>query len=158
MVEDVLENNYVYLVFGVYDVELEIIDENGCVDVSMQVVSYFFILDLIVIVLSEFQGCVFVDIFFDNFSFFIDDIYDFDWDFGDGNFGIDLSFIYLYEDLGFYIVLLVIISLIGCIIDIVFQDLILMELVFIVGFSFLLELFINFDLFVQVIDELMDGY
>ena len=156
--EDVLENNHAYSAPGAYDVELEIIDENGCVDVSTQVVSYFPIPDLIVIAPSEFQGCVPADIFFDNLSFPIDDTYDFDWDFGDGNFGTDLSPTHLYEDPGLYTVSLAITSPIGCTTDTVFQDLILMEPAPTAGFSFSPESLTNFDPLVQVTDESMDGY
>lgn len=156
--EDILNPIYAYSEPGAFDVVLEIEDENGCRDVSAQVVNYFPIPDLIVIAPSEFRGCVPAEIFFDNLSTPIDDTYDFEWDFGDGGFGSDLSPTHLYETPGLFNVSLAITSPIGCTTDTVFEELILMEPAPTAGFSFTPESLTNFTPELTVTDESLGSY
>lgn len=156
--EDTLESAHPYVDPGAYNVELEVTDENGCSSVSSQVINYFPVPDLIVIAPSEFVGCVPADIFFDNLSSPIDETYIFDWEFGDGGLGSDISPTYLYETPGLYTVSLEITSPLGCTTDTSFVDLILMEPAPTPGFSVTPDLLTNFKPEVQINDESLDTY
>ncbi|WP_367388785.1 PKD domain-containing protein [Lewinella sp. LCG006] len=156
--EDILQNNHLYLNPGAYNVELEVRDQNGCVDISSQLLPYFPVPDLIVIAPSEFRGCVPAEIFFDNLSSPINESYLFDWDFGDGNFGGDLSPTHLYETPGLYSVSLAITSPLGCTTDTSFTDLILMEPAPTPGFSFTPDFLTNFSPELQILDESIGSF
>ncbi|MEO0725693.1 MAG: PKD domain-containing protein [Bacteroidota bacterium] len=156
--EDIFQNIYSYSEPGDFAVQLEIEDENGCTNTSAQVVSYFPVPDLIVIAPSEFRGCVPAEIFFNNLSFPIDETYNFDWDFGDGQFGTDLSPTHLYETPGIFDVSLAITSPIGCTTDTTFEELILMEPAPTAGFVLAPDGLTNFEPEVQIIDQSQDGY
>ena len=156
--EDIFQNDYAYTEPGAFNVRLEVEDENGCTDISSQIVSYFPVPDLIVIAPSDFRGCVPAEIFFDNLSSSIDATYDFDWEFGDGNFGTDLSPTHLYETPGLYTVSLAITSPIGCTTDTTFQDLILMEPAPTAGFALTPDELTNFEPEVAITDQSLDAF
>ncbi|PTM10859.1 MAG: hypothetical protein DA408_15065 [Bacteroidetes bacterium] len=156
--EDLVANSHQYAIPGSFVVELGIVDENGCTNNSTQTVNYFPVPNLIVIAPSDYRGCVPAEIFFDNLSFPIDETYTFDWEFGDGGTGSDLSPTYLYESPGSFSVSLAITSPIGCTTDTVFNDLIFMEPAPTSGFSFSPTMLTNFAAEVQIADEARDTY
>lgn len=146
---------YIYVILGNFLVIFIVIDINNCQDIYILFIEYFFVLEFIVIVFSDFIGCVFVDIFFNNFFMFISEVYDIIWDFGDGGVDSVISFIYIYEVLGIYMVSIDIVFLIGCQIDIIFGDFIIILLLFVVGFLFIFDCLSNFELLVSFFDELI---
>lgn len=156
--ENIFENSHQYTIPGDFPVELEIVDENGCRDIIIKNVSYFPVPDVILIAPSDFIGCVPADIFFENQSFPIDETYIFDWDFGDGNLGGDLSPVNTYTVPGLYDVSLAITSPLGCTTDTVFQELIQIEAAPTAGFSFTPLQLTNFDSEVRILDEAQDAY
>lgn len=89
-------------------------DINECRDTSIQQIKYFPVPALIVIDPNTFIGCQPATIVFTNLSNPIDDSYTFEWDFGDGNTGTDLSPSNTYLEVGTYSVNLVLTSPIGC--------------------------------------------
>lgn len=99
---------------GFHDVSLMIIDENGCETSISKTIQYQPIPALIVIAPSTFKGCKPANIFFNNLSVPIDDTYQINWEFGDGNIGTAISPTHLYEETGIYDIYLEIISPIGC--------------------------------------------
>jgi gliding motility-associated-like protein len=152
------ESSHAYMIPGNFPVELEIIDENGCRDTRVKNLSYFPVPDVILIAPSEFRGCVPADIFFENQSFPIDESYTFEWDFGDGNTGGELSPTNNYTVPGLYDVSLAITSPLGCTTDTVFDELILMEAAPTAGFSFTPLQLTNFNSEVRILDEAKDAF
>ena len=116
--------SHVYKIPGQLPVTLQAEDENGCVGISTQVITYFPVPDLIVIAPSAEDGCQPLEVFFDNLSFPIDESYNIEWDFGDGGFGDAISPTYIYEDVGTFTVHVDIISPLGCQTDTTFNSLI----------------------------------
>lgn len=114
-------------------------DINVCESSFMQIIFYYLVLNFILVVFSVEIVCQFVEIFFDNLLFLIDMIYDIFWDLGDGGSSIVISLIYIYENLGIYIVSVDIILFIGCQMDIIFNDLIMVLFLLVVGFIYVLE-------------------
>ena len=113
-----------YQIPGDIPVTLTVADNNECQATTTQIVSYFPVPALIVIAPSSFTGCTPGSIFFNNLSFPIDSTYDITWNFGDGNFGTDISPTHIYEDPGIYTVTVDIVSPIGCQTDTTFSNLI----------------------------------
>ena len=138
---------------GLKMVKLLATDVNNCKDSIVKPVSYLPVPALILIDPSVFIGCKPADIFFNNLSTPVDDTYDILWDFGDGNFGTEISPTHLYEEEGVYSVKLEITSPIGCYTERFFPDLIKVLDSPVAGFSFTPETPNNFNREVQFIDE-----
>ena len=99
---------------GLKTARLIVEDQNKCIDTLIRQINYFPLPALIVIEPNTFTGCQPANIFFDNLSKPIDSTYTFEWDFGDGGTGKELSPTHLYNDVGVYTVKLKLISPIGC--------------------------------------------
>jgi len=121
---------------GVKNVALAIIDENGCEDEIVKEVDWRPAPQTIIIQPNTFLGCQPAEITFTNLSFPIDDSYTFNWTFGDGGTGDDLSPVHIYEESGVYDVDLEIISPIGCQVEDSFKSLIRVEEGPVADFSF----------------------
>lgn len=125
---DTLERPFVlYDDAGLYDVALNVTDENGCKDDTIKQVSYFPVPNLIVVSPSSEVLCPPATVIFENLSFPIDDTYTTNWQFGDGGRDSLISPTYTYDSIGLYDVSLEIISPVGCLTDTVFEDLILVK-------------------------------
>lgn len=142
-----------YDIPGNFSVELIMRDENGCQDRRSQTIPYFPVPGLLLVSPSEFEGCVPASIFFDNLSTPIDETYTFEWDFGDGNSGSDLSPTHIYEEPGTFDVSLRVISPLGCETDTLFFDLITIEAAPTAGFDFFPDIFSNFEPEVTIVDQ-----
>lgn len=105
---------YVYQSPGEHTISLTVTDNNQCADTKELPISYFPVPSLIVVEPSNFVGCSPGMVSFSNLSMPIDSTYDINWDFGDGNFGDDISPSHIYEDAGTFAVQLDIVSPIGC--------------------------------------------
>lgn len=112
---------------GNLPVKLIATDNNNCKDSITQIVPYFPVPNLIIIEPNTFVGCAPADIFFNNLSTPIDSTYDITWDFGDGEFGDEISPSHLYTDVGLYSVSVTIVSPLGCLVESFFSDLITIE-------------------------------
>lgn len=99
---------------GVKTARLIVEDQNKCRDTLTRNINYFPVPSIVVIEPNSFTGCQPAAIFFDNLSKPIDDSYKFEWDFGDGNTGNELSPTNVYENVGVFTVKLRLISPIGC--------------------------------------------
>ena len=118
------EPEYLYDEPDLYNVRLEVRDQNNCIAEAVEPVSYFPIPPTIVIA-PDFQiGCAPQEVFFNNLSWPISEDYDILWQFGDGNTGTSVSPTHTYEEEGTYTVSLDIVSPLGCAIDTVFEDLV----------------------------------
>ena len=109
---------------GVIPVLLRLEDENRCRWQVQKNVEYFPAPAVIIIAPDDFIGCNPADIFFDNLSFPIDDDYEINWDFGDGNTSTDLSPTNPFRSAGIFDIKVDITSPIGCRTDTVFEKLI----------------------------------
>jgi len=100
----VSENDFTHLYRdpGVIPVVLRLEDENECIWRTTKLVEYFPAPALIVIAPDDFIGCDPADIFFDNLSFPIDETYDIQWDFGDGNTSDEISPTNQYRTTGIF--------------------------------------------------------
>lgn len=119
--------SYLYSEPGDFFVNLFLEDENGCTSTISKNVSWFPAPNLIIISPSAEEGCVPFDVFFNNLSSPIDDTYDIEWNFGDSGFGDDISPTHTYLESGIYDVSVKITSPIGCEVDTVFDELIVVE-------------------------------
>jgi gliding motility-associated-like protein len=128
--------SHLYLQPGNIRVQLEVTDENECVDVVSRNVSYFPVPNLIIISPSDFIGCNPGTIFFDNLSFPIDETYDINWDFGDGSFSDRISPTHTFRQEGVFDVSVEITSPIGCLTDTLFEKLIEIQASPIADFSY----------------------
>lgn len=115
---------HLYEIPGELPVSLTITDINDCEETYTEIIDYFPVPTLLLISPSTFDGCAPADIFFDNLSVPIDSTYDIVWDFGDGDFGDEVSPSHIYNEPGVYTVSLEVTSPIGCFTDTIFQDLI----------------------------------
>jgi len=118
---------YTFETPGVKNVTLAITDNNGCEDAITKPVDWRPAPQTIIIQPNTFLGCQPANITFTNLSFPIDDTYTFNWTFGDGNTGDELSPNHLYTESGVYDVGLEIISPIGCQVEGSFNSLIRVE-------------------------------
>ena len=109
--------NYTYQIPGLRTVNLEIEDNNGCIDRAQKNVNYQPAPSTIIVEPSLFLGCEPAEVFFDNLTAPINDSYMIEWDFGDGTDGEDrfeVSPTHVYEEDGVYNVSIAITSPIGC--------------------------------------------
>jgi len=111
-------------------------DINECRDTSIQQINYFPVPAVLVIDPNTFIGCQPANITFTNLSKPIDENYTFEWDFGDGNTGSELSPSNIYTDIGTYTVSLQLTSPIGCKVSKVWKNLIKVVQSPTAGFSF----------------------
>ncbi len=116
-----------YTAPGVYNVSLQVTDENGCINSLTQEVTWLPVPPLIVIDPSSFDGCAPLDVFFNNLSEPIDNSYNIVWDFGDGGISDVISPSYTYAEPGSYTINVGITSPIGCFTERTFSDLILVD-------------------------------
>ena len=96
---------------------LTVVDTNECVDTETQIVPWFPAPPILLIEPSSFDGCVPMEVFFDNLSIPIDSTYDIVWDFGDGTTSGEVSPTHIYTEPGVYDVSLQVTSPIGCFIE-----------------------------------------
>ncbi|MEM7105431.1 MAG: PKD domain-containing protein [Bacteroidota bacterium] len=133
------ENNPVHLFNGggAFDVELLIEDENGCTDSTTQTVLWApsTVIDVTPI---DPQGCTPHTVFFQNNSFPIIG-YDIFWDFGDGATSTTESPTHTYTETGIYDVTLTVISPLGCLSEMVFEDFITVDTIPTADFSWNLD-------------------
>lgn len=115
---------HIYQVPGDLQVSLVVEDTNGCTDLRTRTVRYFPVPQLLLIAPSEFIGCQPASIFFDNLSFPVDENYDVEWNFGDGQSSFEISPTHVYTDLGTFTISLSITSPLGCSTDTTWEDLI----------------------------------
>lgn len=148
---------HLYKIPGDLDVNLVIEDINGCKNTLSQVVPYFPVPDLLILEPSRFVGCVPDSIFFLNLSVPIDDTYEINWDFGDGNIGEGISPYHFYQDTGVFSVTLDLTSPIGCTTDTFFENLITMLPSALAGFDYNPNELTSFEPEVTFIDESVDA-
>ncbi len=99
---------------GKYDVELTVLDTNGCKTARKRTINYFPAPAVIIIEPSSFKGCVPLSVFFNNLSTPIDSTYKIEWTFGDGGVSNKISPTYTYNKIGIYDVSIKITTPIGC--------------------------------------------
>ncbi|MFZ1424088.1 MAG: PKD domain-containing protein [Saprospiraceae bacterium] len=102
---------------GKKSVRLEVQDINGCKDDTVAIIPYFPVPPILIVDPSAFDGCTPLNVCFRNLSVPIDTSYDIIWDFGDGNFGNQISPCHTYNDGGVFSIKLKITSPIGCTIE-----------------------------------------
>lgn len=146
-----------YQIPGDLPVQLRVRDVNSCEDVTSKTISYFPVPRLIVISPSAEDGCNPLEVFFDNLSFPIDETYEINWNFGDGNLGDDISPTHLYTQPGLYTVKVDITSPIGCKTDTIFPELILVEPAPIAGFDYAPQSLNTFQKTVDFFDRSIDA-
>lgn len=127
---------HLYNVPGNFDVKLTVRDTNKCVDEATMKLPYFPVPALVVVTPNTKEGCVPVDVFFNNLSTPIDGTYEINWDFGDGGTGNDISPFYTYDQEGVFTVDVSITSPIGCKTSATFPNLIKVRPSPEAGFSF----------------------
>jgi gliding motility-associated-like protein len=113
------EQNPVYMLNspGNIPVSLTVTDSNGCEDTETQIVPWFPVPPILIIEPSNFDGCIPMEVFFNNLSIPIDSTYDIVWDFGDGTTSGEVSPTHIYTDPGIYDISLQVTSPIGCYIE-----------------------------------------
>jgi len=111
-----------YLKPGTYDVSLSIVDEFGCGDSTTQSIDYFPVPPLLLLSPSSSEACTEQSIVFNNLSELIDERYETEWEFGDGNSSLAFSPTYVYQEPGVFDVSLRVTSPIGCQTDTVFKE------------------------------------
>ncbi len=99
---------------GSYPVTLFVEDVNNCKDTLTKIIDYFPAAKLIVVDPNTFIGCQPANIYFNNLSQPIDETYQLEWHFGDGEMGDAISPTHTYQDIGSYDVFLKITSPDGC--------------------------------------------
>ena len=134
---DTLRNPIAFFdIAGEQRVRLRIEDDNGCQDSETQIVRYFPVPELIVVAPNTFLGCQPAEIKFLNLSTPINDAYEVNWTFGDGEVTTAISPSHIYQDTGVFDVGLEIISPIGCQTDTLFPNLITVEPSPVANFTF----------------------
>ncbi len=102
---------------GNIPVSLTITDLNGCEDTETQIIPWFPAPPILIIQPSNFDGCVPMEVFFNNLSIPIDSTYDIIWNFGDGTTSDEVSPTHIYTEPGVYDISLQVTSPIGCFIE-----------------------------------------
>lgn len=118
----VSDHEYLYPEAGTFDIQLRIIDSNNCVERATKTINYYPVPENLTLSTNTNFSCVPADIFFENLSTPIAEIYDIEWKFGDGGTSNQLNPVYVYEEAGLYSVDLSITSPIGCQINETFTD------------------------------------
>jgi gliding motility-associated-like protein len=113
------------MVPGLHPVRLTVVDKNYCSDILNRQISYFPAPATVIVQPSSFVGCIPGEITFDNQSFPLDESYQIEWDFGDGDTALNvISPTHVYTVPGWYTVRLAITSPIGCFVADTFENLI----------------------------------
>ena len=113
---------YFYREPGNFNVTLAVRDTNQCEDQLTQTLPYFPVPPLLLVAPSTFEGCAPAEVFFNNLSEPVNELYNITWNFGDGGLDTVVSPTYVYEEPGIYTVSLDIVSPLGCQIDTVFPN------------------------------------
>ncbi len=142
-----------YETLGTYQVQLRIVDENGCTDIISKTVDWFPAPELIVIEPSSYVGCPPADIFFNNLTEPIDDTYQVEWLFGDGDTSSVVSPTHLYDTTGSYSINVEITNPFGCVTKRTFPNLINVTPVPVANFGFEPEVLDNFNPTTTMIDS-----
>jgi gliding motility-associated-like protein len=103
-----------YRISGDFEVLLTTKDNNGCEASKTIIIPYYPAPDVISVSLDREKFCQFAEVHFYNLSEPINDTYEFNWDFGDGNIGMGQSPVHVYETVGIYSINLMITSPNGC--------------------------------------------
>lgn len=125
-----------YTEAGDKEVTLTVTDNNNCNQSITKELSYFPLSPNIIIGPSSVKECTPASITFDNLTEPVNDQYEIEWDFGDGNFSSAVSPTHVYEQAGVYTVSLNITSPFGCTNDTIFPALIRVEPSPIADFSY----------------------
>ena len=120
----VVNPSHLFRTGGVFPVRLTAFDNNECSADTTFDVPYLPAPRTIFISPEPAISCAPYERFFENLSAPVNEDYDFDWRFGDGNRSDDLSPTHIYNSPGVYTVSLSIVSPIGCRADTVFNNLI----------------------------------
>ncbi len=115
---------HLYLEPGAHPVLLQITDDNGCTDDTLQTVLYQPAPAVLLVAPDAFNGCEPASIFFENRSVPVDETYTVLWDFADGGQSNAISPTHTFTQPGTYDIFLSITSPLGCTIDTVFEELI----------------------------------
>ncbi len=149
---------FLYPIPGDHPVLLRVTDRNNCSDTITKVVRWFPVPPLIIIAPDRFVGCAPAEIFFQNLSTPIDETYDIQWNFGDGQTARNIiSPTHRYEEPGVYTITIAITSPIGCFTADTFVNFIRTEPSPIADFTFSPETLTSFDRTVQFIDQSVDA-
>ena len=105
-----------------YPVSLSVETETGCLDTMVQFVNWFPVPPLIIIEPSSFVGCPPANIFFNNLTSPIDNNYELNWEFGDGETSTEISPTHDYAETGSYSIDVEVISPFGCVTQRTFQN------------------------------------
>lgn len=109
---------------GDYLVKLFIEDRLGCRDTFQDVVSWLPAPDVIIVEPSVEEGCVPLEVAFENLSFPVNEDYEIKWKFSDGGTVEGLDAFYTFRDTGIYSLKVEITSPLGCYAEREFQDVI----------------------------------
>jgi len=115
---------YQYPEAGDKEVTLTVTDNNNCKKSISKELSYFPLAEEVIIGPSSVDDCVPANIFFDNLTEPVNEQYDIEWNFGDGNSSSEVSPTHIYEEPGIFTITLEITSPFGCENDTVFPALI----------------------------------
>ncbi|MCC6724699.1 MAG: PKD domain-containing protein [Saprospiraceae bacterium] len=115
---------YVYVEPGTKPVSLQVWDEHGCKDDTTRSVTYQPVPAIIFVKPNDTISCAPALVFFNNKSSPLDETYQVNWSFGDGERGTEISPTHSYLNTGTYDVRLEITSPIGCYTDTTFEDLV----------------------------------
>lgn len=127
IIDDEESPSYFYADPGTKDVNLVLLDENGCTDSLQSSIVYQPAPAVIVVRPSLEEFCPPAEIEIDNLSFPVDSTYEVVWEFGDGSVDTGLVVKNIYEDVGLYDITVSITSPIGCKVDSVFEELITIQ-------------------------------
>ncbi|MEL6866089.1 MAG: PKD domain-containing protein [Bacteroidota bacterium] len=121
---------------GDWNVVLNVTDTIGCMETVSETVNWFPAPPLIIVDPSSDEGCPPLDITLQNLSSPIDETYEINWDFGDGNTAEAISPDHVYEQPGTYTVVVDITSPIGCFTTDTFRNLIFVDSFPVADFTF----------------------
>lgn len=144
---------HIYSDPGTFDVNLVVVDSNGCDDAILQELGYFPAPAFILVAPNATEDCPPAEITFNNLTSPIDASYQTDWDFGDGKTDTLLSPVHIFERPGTYSVSLHITSPIGCEADTVFENLITIAEPPEAGFDFEPKSFSNLNPNIHLMDQ-----
>lgn len=119
---DTKNPSHLYQTAGVHPVSLISEDNNKCRDTAVHFVSYFPVPQALIINPDRFTDCIPTTVTFNNLSIPIDETYDINWDFGDGNTSTEISPVHTYTEPGTYSVNVDVTSPIGCYLETDFVD------------------------------------
>lgn len=149
--------NHEYADPGIWEVDLQVTDWDGCKDQMGMDIDYFPAPAVIVVAPDQFIGCSPASISFNNLSTPIDESYDIQWSFGDGAESTEISPTHIYQTDGLFDVQIAVTSPIGCKVDTLFEDWIEIQPSPIASFYWEPEEISNFENEVQLIDASEGG-